>query len=145
MLRLTSWIGRPLRTSAGRRRGRIRDVAVQLWPPPVRVVGLIVSTRSSRRQVPWSVLTVHPETHLPTIDPRRATPAPGTAAREEHRLLLVRDVLDGRVYDVRRRRTARVAEVWLREHDQAWEVAGLEVGARATLRRLNPRDRKSVV
>ena len=48
----------------------------------------------------------------------------------------VRDVLDSRVYDVSRRRTARVAQVWLDVVDGRLRVLGLDVRVGAALARL---------
>ena len=68
---------------------------------------------------------------------RRGPQRPPLAA---HELLLGRDVLDTRVYDVARRRTVRVGEVWLhRLEDGALAVTGLESGLRPVLRRLGMR------
>jgi hypothetical protein len=91
--------------------------------------------------VPWSeVDEVGPDgvrlVHDRPADERLTTPV---GADE---LLLVRDVLDCRVYLVRQRGVARVGDVWLeRTPGRGMSVAGVEVGIRVMLRRLGLRRR----
>ena len=65
---------------------------------------------------------------------------------ESDELLLVRDVLDCRVYVVSERQSARVGEVWLEPGEgTTLSVTGVEVGIGVILRRLGPRRRRRPV
>lgn len=139
MVPLTSWLGVPLRR--GSARSRLCDVVADIGGPIPVVTGLVTGTPTKRRFVPWE-----------QVDPDPATGTPVAIRRDQddlrpgaHEVLLARDVLDGRVYDISRRRMVRVAEVWLDVRDGAANVAGVEVGARAALRRLRPRGLPSEV
>lgn len=136
-LRLTSLIGRPVGSASGHRVGWARDLVVDLGSaPPGGVTGLVVGDFNERWLLPWSELTL---TDLP--EPcwlaTGAEPVRLPLVLADDELMLVRDVLDCRVYDVAGRRTARVGEVWLDLlPGHGLEVAGLEVGARVVMHRL---------
>jgi len=131
---LTRLIGRRLSEAAGRSRQRLRDVVVDVTEPDGVATGLLLGRSAHARFVPWRDVRLHPRTGMPTqfVDGHPRAVVTGSE------LLLVRDVLDSRVYDVRARRTDRVAEVWLELREGRLEVAGVEVGARAMVRRLLP-------
>jgi hypothetical protein len=108
---------------------------------PASVTRVVLGDFQGRWAVPWSDIT------LVTPDSLRMADDTVGAAREPlalspHEVMLVRDVLDTRVYDVRRRRSVRVGDVWLDQGDDgALSVAGLEVGSEVFLRRLGVRRR----
>ena len=109
-------------------------MVVDVTEPDGVATGLLLSRSAGTRFVPWRNVRLHPRTGMPT---QVVGVQPWTALSGPH-LLLVRDVLDSRVYDVQGRRTGRVAEVWLELREGRLEVAGVEVGVRAMLRRLLP-------
>lgn len=137
MVPLTSWVGRPVVSGDGGWHGSVRDVAVDLSRPPGVVAGLLVGNLSGRRFAPWKTVSAKPSggAGFSIADDPTLTGLP------DSHVLLVRDLLDSRVYDVARRRATRVAEVWLDERGDEVVVAGVEVGARAAMLRLCPRSR----
>lgn len=136
---LTSWLGRRVEAGTGRGAGAIRDLVVDLAEGHGVVTEVVVGRRRSTWRLRWADLERSgDQLHLRARG--AATQEPGTGSS----VWLVRDVLDGRVYDVERRRTARVGEVWLEQHADELEVVGLELGARVALRRVGPsRGRRS--
>lgn len=135
-LPLTALTGRPVRDVSGRRTGWVRDVVARVGPDGVRVTGLLVGDFRDRWLVPCAEVDVLADpgprlVHDLPKDQRTSTPL------DADELLLVRDVLDCRVYVVAARGTARVGEVWLEPSaDGALLVPGVEVGTRVVLRRL---------
>jgi hypothetical protein len=139
-LSLAALTGRPVRgPEPGRRIGWLRDVAVDLSCAPVRVTRIVVGDLVGRWSLPWTEVSLQPPDAVCALDctrPRRHRQVPTTP----HELMLVRDVLDSRVYDVVGRRSVRVGDVWLDlGADGSLVVAGLEVGPRVFLRRLGLR------
>jgi hypothetical protein len=117
----------------GHRVGRLRDLVVDLSFSPARVTAVVVGDHQGRWRVPWPAVTLEASSvWLAAATAAREVPAPGP-----HELLLVRDVLDTRVYDMPGQRAERVGDVWL-DHlpDGSAVVAGLEVGPAVLLRRL---------
>lgn len=145
-LPLTTLTGRPVRDVSGRRTGWVRDVVARVGVDGASVTGLLVGDFRDRWLVPCAEVDV-----LDPSGPRLVHDLPAeqrtSTPRESDELLLVRDVLDCRVYVVAARGSARVGEVWLEESaDGTLSVRGVEVGTRVVLRRLGPqrwRDRAS--
>ena len=136
-LPLTTLTGRPVRDVSGRRTGRVRDVVTRVGADGASVTGLLVGDFRDRWLVPISEVDVLAPSgprlvHDLPADQRTST----TLGPDE--LLLVRDVLRCRVYVVASRGTARVGEVWLEESGGILSVAGVEVGTRVRLRRIEP-------
>lgn len=141
---LTALIGVPVRDATGRRTGWVRDVVARVSAREAQVTGLVLGDLRGRWVVPWSDLDVSrlarfTLTHAVARQQRQSIPL------ETDELLLVRDVLDRRVYVVSDRQNARVGEVWLDPSEgTTLSVAGVEVGIGVVLRRLGPRRRRSV-
>jgi hypothetical protein len=111
LLRLTNLVGRQGQ-HRGEHAGAAPDLVADLGRDPVRVVRVASSPRRGPQRPPLAL----------------------------HELLLARDVLDTRVYDVVGRRTVRVGEVWLHgSGNGGLVVLGLEPGLRPVLRRLGLR------
>jgi len=138
-LPLTALTGRPVHDASGRRTGWVRDVRARIGPERVRVTGLLVGDRRTRWMVPGAEVDL-----LAAPGPRLVHDLPAdqrtSSPLDADELLLVRDVLDCRVYVVAARGTARVGEVWLEQSaDGTLSVPGVEVGTRVVLRRLGLR------
>jgi hypothetical protein len=142
-LSLTALTGRPVRVPhQGRRAGWLRDLVVDLTRSPVPVTGVVVGDFQGRWSVPAEQVTVVPPDSVDLRDAGEQAHEP--LAPAPHELLLVRDVLDTRVYDVARRRSVRVGDVWLDlAENGSLTVAGLELGPEAVLRRLGLRRRRA--
>ena len=137
-LPLTALTGRPVRDVSGRRTGWVRDVVARIGADGTSVTGLLVGDFRDRWLVPCAEVDV-----LDPSGPRLVHDLPAdqrtSSPLEADELLLVRDVLDCRVYVVSARGSARVGEVWLEgSADGALSVTGVEVGTRVVLRRLGP-------
>ena len=112
---------------------------VDLSATPAPVTGVVVGNRWGRWSVPWREVALVPPNAV-RVPRGSGAPSEQPVAVTPHELLLVRDVLDTRVYDVVGRRSVRVGDVWLDlGADGSLVVAGLEVGARVFLRRLGLR------
>ncbi len=147
-LRLTSLVGRRVLSASGRRVGWVRDLVADLGVSPALVTGLVVGDFHGRWTVPWDAVTAGTADVLRCTDVYAVPPAPAAPPTQPepcldtHQLMLVRDVLDSRVYWVTSRRSARVGDVWLGQlPDGRLEVAGLEVGTGVVLARLGLRPR----
>jgi hypothetical protein len=113
---------------------------VDLSGPSAPVTAAVLGDSQGRRRVPWRQLGLHPRAALRLTGGAGGSPERGAVRLGEHEVMLVRDVLDTRVYDVPRRRVVRVGEVWLDLlADGSFTVAGLEVGLRSLLPRLGLR------
>lgn len=147
-LRLTSLVGRRVLSASARRVGWVRDLVADLGVTPALVTGVVVGDFHGRWTIPWTAVTTDAAGELRCADEHAVPPTPPTPpeqpepALEAHQLMLVRDVLDSRVYRVSGRRSARVGDVWLGHlPDGRLEVAGLEVGTGVVLGRLGLRPR----
>jgi hypothetical protein len=141
---LTALTGVPVRDATGRRTGWVRDVVARVSARGAQVTGLVVGDLRGRWVVPWSDLDVSRLDHL-TLTRAVARELRQSIPLETDELLLVRDMLDCRVYVASQRQTARVGEVWLEPSEQTTlSVAGVEVGLGVAMRRLGPRRQRSV-
>ncbi|QNN53527.1 PRC-barrel domain-containing protein [Nocardioides mesophilus] len=140
-LLLSGLVGRPVVTADGRRIGRVKDLSVRLHVAHPVVHRLLV--RANRRTtylLPWeqvSATGTDPFTLPPGTDLPGAAVAATDLPLENDELLLARDVLDTEVVDLEGHRLSRVADVFLlRNEDGRLEVAAVDVGVGAVLRRI---------
>ena len=135
MLFLAHLLGRPVCDADGQRVGTIADFCVVTGDLFPRVSGILMTRRGRRAGVlPWELVA--------RIDERGATLA---AAEQEPSLrdlapdeiLLRRDILDQQIVDLHGRRVVRVNDLRLARTDGEFRLVGVDVGARALLRRLN--------
>jgi magnesium transporter len=136
MLFLTSIMDRPVEGKSGERIGQISDLIVRLgddrYPP---ISGLVV--RDGRRSffVAAHLLQALNGTARLTSSTVDLQPF----ARRAGEVLLRRDVLDHQLIDITGRRIVRVNDVQLTRVEGAYRVVGVDISARALLRRLGPR------
>jgi magnesium transporter len=136
MLFLTSIMDRPVEGKSGEIIGRISDLIVHIgddrYPP---ISGLVV--RDGRRSffVAGQILQTLDDTARLTSSTVDLQPF----ARRGGEVLLRRDVLDHQIIDITGRRIVRVNDVQLTRVEGAYRVVGVDISARALLRRLGPR------
>lgn len=136
MLFLTSLMDRPVEGKSGERIGQISDLIVRIgddrYPP---ISGLVV--RDGRRSffVAAHLLQALNGTARLTSSTVDLQPF----ARRGGEVLLRRDVLDHQLIDITGRRIVRVNDVQLTRVEGAYRVVGVDISARALLRRLGPR------
>ncbi len=137
MLFLSQVIDQPILDRAGDRVATIRDLVARLgestYPP---VVGLVARIGRRAFFVPYR--------HVASLSAAGATLDTFTLdlhpfARRDGEILLARDVLDRQIVDVNGRRVIRVNDVQLAFFGSTLRVVGVDVSARAILRRLLPR------
>jgi CBS domain-containing protein len=119
------------------RRGRPLDVAIDVsagdYPPVTRLIYHGLGRLPA--ELPWSDVSVdwpHRRLTVPDLTVGRAAPA----AALTRSVLARRDVLDALVVDVASRQTARANDLWFREIESRFELAGADVSPWAVLRRL---------
>ena len=136
MLFLTSVMDRPVEGKSGEMIGRISDLIVRIgddrYPP---ISGLVV--RDGRRSfyVAANLLQSLNGTARLTSSTVDLQPF----ARRSGEVLLRRDVLDHQLIDITGRRIVRVNDVQLTRIEEIYRVIGVDISARALLRRLGPR------
>ncbi len=138
---LSRVIGREVLGPDQRPVGRLADLTVRLDADgdPQRVHRLLVTHRGASALVPWDAVAA---LHRGLVVLRTADLGPfriDSVADALHpaEILLRRDLLDTQVVDVAGQRLARVGDVLLtRTADVGLDVAGIEVGFGAVLRRL---------
>jgi sporulation protein YlmC with PRC-barrel domain len=129
-VRLTDVIGRPVTDAAGRRLGRVDDLAVDHAKRFPRVIAIAIRRRRRLTVVPWDRVTdVHAE--RVAVMPGGQAPAPG--------VFLVRDLLDAQVVDIAGRRLARVSDILLDRDGAVVRVVAVDVGIGSVVRRLGLR------
>ena len=139
MLFLTSIVDRPVQGQSGELIGKLDDLLVRFgeqrderYPP---IAGLVV--RDGRRRF------FIPAAHLQDLN--GATRLSSSIvdlqpfSRRDGEVLLRRDVLDHQLIDITGRRIVRVNDVQLTRIDGVLRVVGVDISARALLRRLGPR------
>ena len=136
MLFLTSIVDRPVEGKSGEVIGRLDDVIVRMgddrYPP---LSGLIVRDGRRRFFVPARLLqSINGAARLTssTVDLQ-------PFSRRSGEVLLRRDVLDHQLIDITGRRIVRVNDVQLTRVEGAYRIVGVDISARALLRRLGPR------
>jgi sporulation protein YlmC with PRC-barrel domain len=133
--------GRQVRAADGRVVGRLHDLTARLGAEHPVVYRLAVGTRRRLTHlVPWSAVAAFEPAGVRLRDIGPMDPfviGPGDLLLEKDELLLGRDVLDTQIVDVVGHRLARVSDVLMtRLDDGRLEVAAVEIGSRAVLRRL---------
>ena len=135
-LALTELLGAPVTDAAGRRCGRVREVALAPQEDRVRISVLIVKTRAGDRILPLQAVAsidggVHAATSIADW---------GASNGSEGLFLLERDLLDQQVIDVHGRKVVRVNDVDLNHeivgNRPVLKVGAVDVGVRGAIRRL---------
>ena len=146
VLLLSEMTGQNVLRSDGAACGRVADLTMRLNAHADScLVERILVRRRHRPDVllPWAAIESFEHTGLLIRGGHDPTPyeCPANAsALGDDEILLVRDVLDTQIVDVKGKRLARVADVVLtRRADARLEVVGVEVGLGALLRRLGLR------
>lgn len=136
MLFLTSIVDRPVEGKSGEVIGRLDDVIVRMgedrYPP---LSGLVVKDGRRRFFVAARLLqSINGSARLTssTVDLQ-------PFSRRSGEVLLRRDVLDHQLIDITGRRIVRVNDVQLTRVEGAYRIVGVDISARALLRRLGPR------
>ncbi|HTG35596.1 MAG TPA: CBS domain-containing protein [Thermoanaerobaculia bacterium] len=136
MLFLTSVMDRPVEGKSGETIGRISDLIVRMgddrYPP---ISGLVV--RDGRRSFYVSASLLQSLNGAARLTSSTVDLQP--FARRSGEVLLRRDVLDHQLIDITGRRIVRVNDVQLTRIDEIYRVVGVDISARALLRRLGPR------
>jgi CBS domain-containing protein len=119
------------------RRARLLDLTIDLSAdvhPPV--TGLLLRGRDGPVGLPWSAVTRAdwPARRLTVAD--LAAAGPVDRGELSGATWLERDVLDAMVIDLRRRQAMRADDLWLEEAGGRLRLQGVELGARAVVRRL---------
>jgi sporulation protein YlmC with PRC-barrel domain len=140
MVSLSNLIGRPVRGYGGARVGRVADVVAD-WKGGAKhplVSGVLVKVGKGTAMVPIDELTLT-QTAVRISSPSVGIEVPPERDGSAH---LARDVLDHQLVDVAGVQVVRAADVYLLNLGRGWEVAGVDVGAWALLRRLLPKRRR---
>lgn len=136
MFFLTFIVDRPVHGKAGEWIGVLEDLIVRIgderYPP---IAGLVV--RDGRRRF------FVPARHLQDLNGAArlssSTVDLQSFSRRDGEILLRRDVLDHQLIDITGRRIVRVNDVQLTRVEGVYRVVGVDISARALLRRLGPR------
>jgi magnesium transporter len=136
MLFLTSIVDRPVQGETGVLIGSLDDLIVRMGDERYpAIAGLLVRDGRRRFFVPASQLRdLNGATRLST-----STVDLQSFVRRDGEVLLRRDVLDHQLIDITGRRIVRVNDVQLTRVEGAVRVVGVDISARALLRRLGPR------
>ncbi|HNH24908.1 MAG TPA: CBS domain-containing protein [Accumulibacter sp.] len=136
MIFFASLLGQAVRGKANEIIGLLDDVIVQvgddLYPP---ITGLVV--RDRRRQ--FFVAASQLESFNGAIRLGTSTVNLRPFLRRDGEILLGKDVLDHQIIDISGRRIVRVNDVQLAQIERVYRIVGVDVSAKAFLRRLGPR------
>ncbi|HEY4591761.1 MAG TPA: magnesium transporter MgtE, partial [Thermoanaerobaculia bacterium] len=136
MLFLTSIVDRPVEGKSGEAIGQLDDVIVRMgddrYPP---LSGLIV--RDGRRRFFVAARLLQSINGAARLTSSTVDLQP--FSRRSGEVLLRRDVLDHQIIDITGRRIVRVNDVQLTRVEGAYRIVGVDISARALLRRLGPR------
>src|SRR3954471_22622429 len=136
MLFLTSIVDRPVEGKSGEAIGQLDDVIVRMgddrYPP---LSGLIV--RDGRRHFFVAARLLQSINGAARLTSSTVDLQP--FSRRSGEVLLRRDVLDHQLIDITGRRIVRVNDVQLTRVEGAYRIVGVDISARALLRRLGPR------
>jgi magnesium transporter len=136
MLFLTSIVDRPVEGKSGEVIGRLDDVIVRMgddrYPP---LSGLVV--RDGRRRFFVAARLLQSINGAARLTSSTVDLQP--FSRRSGEVLLRRDVLDHQLIDITGRRIVRVNDVQLTRVEGAYRIVGVDISARALLRRLGPR------
>jgi CBS domain-containing protein len=136
MLFLTSIVDQPVEGKTGEMIGRIEDLIVRMgedrYPP---ISGLVV--RDGRRRFFVSAASLQGLNGVARLATSTVDLQP--FCRRGGEVLLRTDVLDHQLIDITGRRIVRVNDVQLTRIEENYRVVGVDISARALLRRLGPR------
>jgi len=136
MLFLTSIVDQPVEGKTGEMIGRIEDLIVRMgedrYPP---ISGLVV--RDGRRRFFVSAVSLQGLNGVARLATSTVDLQP--FSRRGGEVLLRTDVLDHQLIDITGRRIVRVNDVQLTRIEETYRVVGVDISARALLRRLGPR------
>jgi len=127
---LSELLGNPVRDAEGQSAGRLHDIVVRIdGADPPRVVGLLLCRKRAQLFLPIAAVE--------TLDARAvvvtaSAPPLAPFERRPREVLLGRDVMDSQVISLAEPRVVRVNDVVLAGDGAAWEVSGVDIGARAT-------------
>lgn len=136
LMALSDIIGSPIVERQGERIARVRDVVVRVHEGVYPIIRGLVSEANGRD-------FYIPVERVGEIRPGRVQLASdavdlGRFQRRDGELLLVKDVLDRQVIDVRGTRVVRVNDLYLAQFAGGYRVVALDTGGRAIVRRLVP-------
>jgi hypothetical protein len=140
MVSLANLVGRPVLSSAGARVGRVNDLVVR-WESRAThpsVSGVLVKLGRGLALAPIGVVTL-------TQSRAQFVATPVTVAAPSRRagdVALARDILDRQLVDVEGVQVVRAADIYLVSVSDGWELAGVDVGTWALLRRMLPKRRR---
>ena len=129
-------LGQAVRGKTAELIGRLDDAIVrvgdELYPP---ITGLVVRDRRQQFFVPASRL----ESFNGAIQLSSSTVSLRRFRRRDGEILLGKDVLDHQIIDISGRRIVRVNDVQLAQIERVYRLVGVDISAKALLRRLGPR------
>ena len=142
LISLSQLLRRPVVNDVGTRVGRVSDVVVR-WVDGAtypRVTGVLVSTGRGYALIDAADVTLT-QTLVQLRTDRLTVARP---LRHEGDVALARDVLDRQLVDLAGIQVVRAADVYLLHNPGGWELAGVDVGLNAFLRRLLPKAPENV-
>lgn len=139
VISVANLVGAPVRNPDGTRVGKVNDVVVR-WDNATQyplVVGVLVRTGRVLGVVPISDLLLGQS----SVQIRNAAVVVAVPVRGNGRMALSCDVIDRQLIDVAGVQVVRAADAYLADVGRGWELAGIDVGLWAFLRRVLPRRR----
>ena len=138
LISLAGLVGSPVRDASGKPVGKLRDVVVHWTRAAVHPHATAIVIRSGGRDALVGMRWVDIEAPAP-VRLRSSAVYARTLERRPADVALAYDVLDRQVVDTNGMQLVRPADVYLVDIDGLIEVAGIEVGVGARLRRIGPR------
>jgi CBS domain-containing protein/sporulation protein YlmC with PRC-barrel domain len=136
LMALSEIVGSRIVERQGEQIARVKDVVVRLVEGAYPLVAGLVSRSAGRDfYIPAERIA---EVRPGQVQLRSGAVDVGRFKRREGELLLVKDVLDRQVIDVRGTRVVRVNDLYLSQAPDGYRVVALDTGGRAVLRRLVP-------
>ncbi|MDP9237154.1 MAG: CBS domain-containing protein [Chloroflexota bacterium] len=136
LMALSEIVGSPIVELQGEQIARVKDVVARLREGSYPLVSGLVSRSAGRDfYIPIDRLA---EIRPGQVRLRSAAVDVGRFQRREGEILLVKDVLDRQVIDIRGTRVVRVNDLYLSQAYDGYRVVALDTGGRAVLRRLVP-------
>lgn len=139
VISVANLVGAPVRNPDGIRVGKVSDVVVR-WDGATSyplVVGVLVRTGRVLGVVPISDLFLGQS----AVQIRTTAVVVAVPVRGDGRMALSCDVIDRQLIDVAGVQVVRAADAYLADVGRGWELAGIDVGLWAFLRRVLPRRR----
>ncbi len=136
LMALSEIVGSPIVEREGERIARVKDVVARIregtYP---RITGLVSHANGRDFHIPIARVA---EMRPGIVRLASGAVDVGRFQRRDGELLLVKDVLDRQVIDVRGTRVVRVNDLYLAHEPGAFTVVALDTGGRAIVRRLVP-------